>query len=192
MQNIGRKNPGSITSGFREGTEIREWMQQRFHESHAKKSAEYLGGLSRSDWCFLSITSKRYNTDMSSNQQGKKLSSVQVKNSVITCVVCLFLCQTSWLVILWFLQSLTLVQVGYITQEGEVWSLSICQLKENISQKRIQNPVKHLGWSILGWQLTAKSYLCKTLHLRCMTGFWITWNLGVMQLRSIGNSSLPL
>ena len=43
-----------------------------------KKSVEYLVGLSRSEWCFLSTTSKGYNTDISSNKERKKLSSVQV------------------------------------------------------------------------------------------------------------------
>ena len=131
---------------------IREWTQQRFHESHAKKN-QHLVRIFRSGWSFLGTTSKGYNTDISSNQQRKKPSSVQAKNSVncrFMCVVCLFTCQTSWLVILWFLQSLTLDQVGYITEEGKVWYLSIWKLKENISQKRIQSSVKHLRWSVLG------------------------------------------
>ena len=35
--------------------------------------------------------------------------------------------------------------------------MSICQLEENISQKRIQNPVEHLRWNILRKYRTAES-----------------------------------
>ena len=41
----------------------------------------------------------------------------------------------------------------------------------------IQNSVKHLRWSILEKKLATKiiNYFCKTLHLRCLTGFWIEY-----------------
>lgn len=62
-----------ITSGFRLGTQIREWIQKRFRESHGKKLADYLPGTSTSKCCFLSTTSKGYNTERSSNQQRNRL-----------------------------------------------------------------------------------------------------------------------
>ena len=62
-----------ITSGFRLGTQIREWIQKRFRESHGKKLADYLPGPSTLKWCFLSTTSKGYNTERSSNQQRNRL-----------------------------------------------------------------------------------------------------------------------
>ena len=44
-----------------------------------------------------------------------------------------------------------------------------------VFQWRIQNPAKHLRWSILWKQWMAKSlnYFRKSLHLRCLTWFWI-------------------
>ena len=47
---------------------------------------------------------------------------------------------------------------------GESWSIT-----------RIQNPVRHLRWLFLRKQLTVNGLNCfrKTLHLRCLTGFWI-------------------
>ena len=34
-----------------------------------------------------------------------------------------------------------------------------------------QSPVKHLRWSFF---IKAINYFCKTLHLRCLAGFWIS------------------
>ena len=42
------------------------------------------------------------------------------------------------------------------------------------SQKCIENSVKHLRWSMLRKFLTTFArYICKGLHIRCLTGFWI-------------------
>ena len=48
-------------------------------------------------------------------------------------------------------------------------------LLPNSLQRRIQNLVKHLKWSVLGnsERLKAVNYFRKTLNFRCLTGFWI-------------------
>lgn len=43
---------------------------------------------------------------------------------------------------------------------------------QKLNQKRNQNSVKYLGWSVLRKQFTGKScYFRKTLHSFCLTGF---------------------
>ena len=48
-------------------------------------------------------------------------------------------------------------------------------IKKRTIQRRIENPVKHLIWSILQkyWRLKAINYLDKTPHLRCLAEFLI-------------------
>ena len=43
------------------------------------------------------------------------------------------------------------------------------------NQKLIHNPVKHLRWSFPRKKprLSVINYVCKMLHLRCFTGFWV-------------------
>ena len=46
-------------------------------------------------------------------------------------------------------------------------------------QRLIPNSVKHLRWSVI-WVLVV-NYSCKTLHLRCLTGFCILlWNQSLL------------
>ena len=42
------------------------------------------------------------------------------------------------------------------------------------TRKRIQNPVKHLGWRFLRkWLRASSRCLCKMLYFKCLVGFWI-------------------
>ena len=41
------------------------------------------------------------------------------------------------------------------------------------TQRRIQNPVKHLRWSILWKRLLVVNCFCKRLYFRYLRGFWI-------------------
>ena len=52
---------------------------------------------------------------------------------------------------------------------------SFLRLFQCFVQERIHNPTKHLRWSFLPRQLTAESrnYIWKSLHLICLTRFWI-------------------
>ena len=43
-----------------------------------------------------------------------------------------------------------------------------CREIQNKESFCIQNPVKHLRWSVF-----AANYFCKTLHIWCFAGFWI-------------------
>ena len=56
------------------------------------------------------------------------------------------------------------------------WAYKI-QWKQNIiDQRRIKRPVKHLRRIVLrnSEQLSSVNYFGKMLHLRCLTGFWVS------------------
>ena len=70
---------------------------------------------------------------------------------------------------------LKMFRVTSFARVQELWKTGVAmpptppQIFKMEYQRRIQNPVKHLRWSVL--ELKAVNYFRKTLHLKCLAGF---------------------
>ena len=63
------------------------------------------------------------------------------------------------------------------------------RLIKMLLQKRIQNPVKHLRWSLFK-NSSAVNYFCNTLYLRCLIGSWISLYILMVVWNQVSNTLL--